>query len=196
MLHVSCLWFVRSGSGASSDVASSSAATGGFGKLAFGLLRRVRQSSGNPPPGFWTAQICKAATAPILRPVGIGAGHWPGGSHQANKVAQIDRIFATYPHLSFILIGDSKQHDVEIYAEIAERHPSRVLGIYIRDVTEAERDLKVEAVLRPATARGVRIAYGPDLIKSAEDAATAGWIAASALSEIRAAVTNPDGPGA
>ena len=132
----------------------------------------------------------------ILRPVGIGAGHWPGGSHQANKVAQIDRIFATYPHLSFILIGDSGQHDVEIYAETAERHPSRVLGIYIRDVTEAERDRKVEAVLRPAAAKGVRIAYGPDLIESAEDAAMAGWIAASALPEIRAAVANPDGPGA
>ena len=132
----------------------------------------------------------------ILRPIGVGAGHWPGGSHKANKLAQIDRIFSTYPHLRFILVGDSGQHDAEIYAQAAEHHRGRVLGIYIRDVTEAERDVKVEAVLYPARANGVRIAYGPDLIEAAEDAAAAGWIAASALPEIRAAVADPDRPGA
>ena len=132
----------------------------------------------------------------VLRPVGIGAGHWPGGSHKENKLMQIDRILSTYPHLPFILVGDSGQHDAEIYAETAERHPGRVLGIYIRDVTEAERDLKVEAVLKPARGKGIRVAYGPDLIEAAEDSVAAGWIAASALPEIRAAVADPDRPGA
>lgn len=132
----------------------------------------------------------------VLRPIGIGAGRWPGGSHKTNKLAQIDRIFSTYPQLRYILVGDSGQHDAEIYAETAKRHPGRVLGIYIRDVTEAERDRDVQTVLRPAAEAGVRVAYGPDLIEAAEDAARAGWIAPSALLEIRAAVLDPDRPGA
>ena len=105
-------------------------------------------------------------------------------------------MLTTYPHLPFILVGDSGQHDAEIYAETAQRHPGRVLAIYIRDVTEAERDLKVEAVLKPAAAQGVRVAYGPDLIEAAEDSAASGWISPSALPEIRAAVADPDRPGA
>jgi phosphatidate phosphatase APP1 len=132
----------------------------------------------------------------ILRPIGIGVGHWPGGSHNANKLAQIDRIFSTYPQLPFILVGDSGQHDPQIYIEAMKRHPGRVLAIYIRDVTVAERDRAVAEVLQPAQANGVRIAYGPDLIEAAEDAVAAGWIGASALPEIRAAVADPDRPGA
>jgi phosphatidate phosphatase APP1 len=132
----------------------------------------------------------------LLRPIGVGAGHWPGGSHKANKLAQIDLILSTYPDLNFILVGDSGQRDAEIYALSADRHPGRVLAIYIRDVTDTERDLSVKAVLTPAAGTSVRIAYGSDLIEAAEDAAAAGWITTSALPEIRAAVANPDLPGA
>jgi hypothetical protein len=71
-----------------------------------------------------------------------------------------------------------------------------VLAIYIRDVTEPERDRAVEDVLQPARTVGVRIAYGPDLIEAAESAVAEGWIGASALPEIRAAVADPDRPGA
>jgi hypothetical protein len=63
-------------------------------------------------------------------------------------------------------------------------------------VTEAERDLKVEAVLKAPRESGVRVTYGPDLIEAAEESVAAGWIAASALPEIRAAVADPDRPGA
>lgn len=132
----------------------------------------------------------------ILRPIGIGAGRWPGGSHKGNKLEQIDRILTTYPHLNFIMVGDSGQHDAEIYAETVRRHPGRVLGVYIRDVTESARDFAVSAILKPLGGTGVRYAYGPDLIEAAEDAAAACWIAPSALTEIRAAVVDPDRPGA
>ena len=59
--------------------------------------------------------------------------------HKAHKIAQIERIFASYPGLSFILVGDSGQKDTEIYLEIAKRYPDRVLAIYIRDVGDAEK---------------------------------------------------------
>ncbi len=35
-----------------------------------------------------------------------------------------------------ILIGDSGEHDPEIYAEIARQYPQQVIRILIRDVTE------------------------------------------------------------
>jgi phosphatidate phosphatase APP1 len=132
----------------------------------------------------------------LLRHIGIGAGRWPGGSHHANKLAQIERVLAAYPHLPFILVGDSGQHDPEIYSEATRLHPGRIAAIYIRDVTGDDRDLAAKGVLEPLKAQGVRWMYGPDLIEAAEDAAAAGWIVASALAEIRAAVANPDQPGA
>lgn len=132
----------------------------------------------------------------LLRHVGIGAGRWPGGSHHANKLAQIEKVLAAYPHLPFILVGDSGQHDAEIYSEAARLHPGRIVAIYIRDVTGDDRDLAAKGVLEPVKAQGVRWTYGPDLIEAAQDAAAAGWIVPSALAEIRAAVANPDRPGA
>lgn len=132
----------------------------------------------------------------MLRHVGIGAGRWPGGCHHANKLAQIERVLAAYPHLPFILIGDSGQHDAEIYTGASARFPGRIAAIYIRDVTDDVRDLEAQGVLQPARRRGVRSAYGADLMEAAQDAADAGWIAAAALPEIRAAIADPDRPGA
>ena len=132
----------------------------------------------------------------LLRHVGIGPGRWPGGSHEKNKLAQIERILAAYPHLSFILVGDSGQHDAEIYSAATRLHPGRIAAIYIRDVTGDDRDLAAKGVLEPVRTQGIRWTYGPDLIEAAEDAAGAGWIDPAALGEIRAAVANPDRPGA
>lgn len=39
-----------------------------------------------------------------------------------------------YPDLPFVLIGDSGQHDPEIYAEVVRQNPDRVKAVYIRDV--------------------------------------------------------------
>ena len=42
-----------------------------------------------------------------------------------------------YDDMPFVLIGDSGQHDPEIYAGIVDRHPGRVRAVYIRDVRGA-----------------------------------------------------------
>ena len=44
-----------------------------------------------------------------------------------HKRVAIRRLFASYPETAFVLIGDSGQHDPEIYARIVESHPGRVL---------------------------------------------------------------------
>jgi phosphatidate phosphatase APP1 len=51
-----------------------------------------------------------------------------------HKAAALDRIFATYPALPFVLIGDSGERDPDLYLEAAARHPGQVRAIYIRDV--------------------------------------------------------------
>lgn len=43
-------------------------------------------------------------------------------------------MLGRYPALPFILIGDSGQHDPEVYAEVVRENPDRVRAVYIRDV--------------------------------------------------------------
>lgn len=47
----------------------------------------------------------------------------------------IEEMLHLYEEFPFVLIGDSGQHDPEVYADIVERHPGRVTAIYIRNVT-------------------------------------------------------------
>src|SRR5215216_2708026 len=60
--------------------------------------------------------------------------------HFEHKGVAIRNLMELYPSMKFILIGDSSQHDPEIYRQIVSEFPERVLCIYIRDVNrDAER---------------------------------------------------------
>lgn len=56
-----------------------------------------------------------------------------GGDHQ-HKYEKAHAIMQTYPHLKFILIGDSGQRDPEIYERVAKEYPDRVKAVYIRQI--------------------------------------------------------------
>jgi phosphatidate phosphatase APP1 len=56
-----------------------------------------------------------------------------GGSHE-HKYDKIRMLMEFYPQSNFILIGDSGQHDPEIYSRLAIDFPSRVEVIYIRRI--------------------------------------------------------------
>ena len=59
-----------------------------------------------------------------------------GGSlSAAYKRARIRRILDAYPDLTFVLIGDSGEHDAEVYQEFLDSDPDRILVAFIRDVT-------------------------------------------------------------
>lgn len=64
-----------------------------------------------------------------------------GGSH-AHKGEKIEFIFDLYPQMQFILIGDSGQHDPELYAEAISNHPGRVKAVYIRLIKEMDEERK------------------------------------------------------
>lgn len=51
------------------------------------------------------------------------------------KKSSLDKIMHDFPARKFILVGDSGEADLEVYTEVAQANPGRILGIFIRDVT-------------------------------------------------------------
>jgi len=88
-----------------------------------------------------------------------------GGSHN-HKEDKIGLVFKLYPGMKFILIGDSGQHDPEIYASIIKRNPGRVLIVYIRQIKDNDADR------RSAMVRSILPGELPEIVfvKSTEDA--------------------------
>lgn len=72
----------------------------------------------------------------------------PPERRRGHKAREIERIFAMYPALPFVLIGDTGQRDAFIYMDLAQRYPSSVLAILIRDVSSRQRTQKVTEALR------------------------------------------------
>jgi phosphatidate phosphatase APP1 len=64
------------------------------------------------------------------------------------KQKEIINILKTYPQMSFILIGDSGEHDPDIYIEIAEAHPERILAIYLRNVNHKRKMIRVKGLFK------------------------------------------------
>ena len=67
-------------------------------------------------------------------------------THATSKLASVGEVLGLHPGLPFVLLGDSGQHDPEIYAEVVRRYPGRVLAVYIREVRLDPGDGRVEKV--------------------------------------------------
>lgn len=91
-------------------------------------------------------------------------------AHTDHKLEQIGRLLDYYPHLQFVLIGDSGQHDPEIYRQVIQSHPGRVRIAFIRDVTPDLRDQKVARILEASNAAGVEMLYVRDSSEAIEHA--------------------------
>ena len=63
------------------------------------------------------------------------------------KQKEILNLLKTYPDLPFILIGDSGEHDPDIYIEVAEKFPNRILAIYLRSVKHKKKMLRVRRLI-------------------------------------------------
>ncbi len=55
-----------------------------------------------------------------------------GRMNSNHKINTIHYLLNFYPQKSFILVGDSGQKDLEIYAEICNHYPDRIKGVMIR----------------------------------------------------------------
>lgn len=79
----------------------------------------------------------------MLRDLGLSREQFIAGSHWEHKLKQIEKIVEIERNLSFILIGDSGQHDAEIYLQVIKEYPGRVKAVYIRSVSEKREELMV-----------------------------------------------------
>lgn len=70
----------------------------------------------------------------------------PVAPEKPQKQKEILNLLKTYPKLPFILIGDSGEHDSDIYIEIAEAHPERILAIYMRSVNHKRKMIRVKGL--------------------------------------------------
>ncbi len=143
-----------------------------------GLLQLIFEENGLPLGLFF------------MNDWGLEVEHWFKKSHRDHKLAAIERALTWYPDLPVILIGDSGQHDTEIYLEVARVCPDRVDLILIRDVSHAERlDELREAAGELADADSkTAFAFFSDSAEAAEILAARGWIAEKDGEVVRRAV--------
>ncbi len=124
-----------------------------------------------------------------LRDLGIDREKLGQSAHGVHKSANIDAILTAHPDLNFVLVGDSGQHDPEIYASAVERHPGRIKAIFIRDVTGLKRREELTHLARELKAEhGVKMMLETDLLEPAKFAARKGWCDPRYVDDIRAAI--------
>ena len=122
----------------------------------------------------------------LLRDWDIGLGSLSSDRHFDHKGVAIRNIMQTYPGLEFILIGDTSQHDPEIYEQIVREFPARVKAIYIRDVTgTAERSASVRKLAEQILKAGSTLVLAEDTLGAARHAAEQGWIADAELPDVQ-----------
>ena len=126
-------------------------------------------------------------TGPVLflREWGLSWTHPLPRRATDHKQALIRHMLALYRDLPFVLIGDSGQHDPEVYAQIVEEHPGRVLAVYIRNVSRDAGRIEEIVRLAGAVARaGSSLVLAADSVAMAEHAAAIGLIAPESLAGV------------
>lgn len=122
----------------------------------------------------------------LLRDWGLHTLRAKPGKH---KLAAIDKLFRTYPHLPFVLVGDSGEQDPEIYREVVRRFPDRVLAVYIREVTGARRQVDVMRLREELRAARVDLVLARDTLAAAHHAHALGLIPARAVRKVGESVS-------
>jgi len=119
---------------------------------------------------------------------------------KGHKLALVREILSLYDDLPFVLIGDSGQHDPEMYAQVVREHPGRVRAIYIRNVTRAAgRRQEIDSLAEEVAAAGSTLLLAADSFAMARHAADHGLIPPAALDAVlaeRAAEAEEGAPGA
>ncbi len=103
-----------------------------------------------------------------------------------HKLELIRHMLQVYETMPFVLIGDSGQHDPEIYTQIVEEHPERISAVYIRKVGHSrERDAAVAKLAERVADAGARLVLADDSVAMAEHAAEQGLIDADSVARVR-----------
>ncbi|MEH6719945.1 MAG: phosphatase domain-containing protein [Aurantimonas endophytica] len=134
-------------------------------------------------------RLCDIPHGPMfLKDFGLNKTQWLTGSHATHKLGAADRILAAYPHLNFVLFGDTGQSDATIYAELVARHPGRIHSVHLRDVTPKGFKPRVRRAIAAMEEAGIPVTSSPTLREAAEIAERDGLVAAGTVDKMKAAV--------
>jgi hypothetical protein len=53
----------------------------------------------------------------------------------ARKRQGVVEVLDAFPESRFVLVGDTGEQDMELYAELARERPNQIVGVFVRDVT-------------------------------------------------------------
>jgi phosphatidate phosphatase APP1 len=102
-----------------------------------------------------------------------------------HKLATAGNMLSLFPHLPFILIGDSGERDPEIYAELVHQFPQRIRAIYIRNASrKTHRPAELALLAESVAQAGSTLLLADDTWPLAQHAAQQGWITPESLVEI------------
>lgn len=123
----------------------------------------------------------------FLRDLGTDTGKFirtPGHGH---KLERARALITRFPHLRWVLLGDSGQADAELYAEAALEFGDRIAAIYIRDVdpeTDSSFDTAVDGHLQRIAGTRVPMLRAADSTAIAKHAADLGLLARDAVAAV------------
>ncbi len=110
-----------------------------------------------------------------------------------HKRELIRNMLALYHDLPFVLIGDSGQHDPEVYHRIVRENPNRVLAVYIRNVSRTPKRVnQIEKLAAAVADAGSGMVLAADSLAMAEHAVGLGLIASTALVDIKGEIAAAD----
>jgi len=84
-------------------------------------------------------------------------GYKPDGPFKTHKLITLTRIFEMYPHLAFVLFGDTASEDADHYLALADRFPQQVKAVYIRLTQNTRNARRVLALIQNRQKENIRI---------------------------------------
>ncbi|SFR34815.1 phosphatase domain-containing protein [Litoreibacter janthinus] len=97
----------------------------------------------------------------FLRDLGISESQFVTGTHGDHKGSSIDTILAANPTLPAILIGDTGQHDAQVYLDAIARHAGRIHAVVLREPGPGP-NAEVQGTMMQIEATGTRLYHAPD----------------------------------
>ncbi|MEQ8705520.1 MAG: DUF2183 domain-containing protein [Phaeodactylibacter sp.] len=135
------------------------------------------------PKGVFLLQELKSGLSDFLK---------TGGGTHTHKLDKARHLMEVFPDLKFILIGDSGQHDAQLYAQLSEAYPDRILAVYIRDVTRRKNTETIHALYADHPHLKGEICLSDDTQAVAQHACEHGWISAAGLQSVVAQATHAE----
>ncbi|MCZ0926940.1 DUF2183 domain-containing protein [Halomonas janggokensis] len=133
-------------------------------------------------------QLNRIPVGPILflREWGISCRHpWPRRG-EAHKRDLIDHMLALFDDMPCILIGDSGQHDPEVYSEVVRDYPGRIKAIYIRRVDQdPAREEAIQHLRNELADTDCQLVLAADSVLIAEHAHAEDYISARGLQAVK-----------